>query len=119
MSEVVTTDEFRDWFLTLDDGDAAAVDRYVSLLEDKGVALPFPYCSEIKGSRFALRELRVQSAGRPLRVLYAFDPLRQAVLILGGDKTGDPRWYDVAVPRADRLFEQYLAEQAAGEHEDE
>jgi hypothetical protein len=57
-----------------------------------------------------MRELRVQSAGRPLRVLYAFNPLRTAVLLIGGDKTGDDRWYEKFVPVADRLFGEHLNE---------
>jgi len=55
-----------------------------------------------------LRELRVQHAGRPLRVLYAFDPRRTAILLLGGEKTGDDRWYERSVPRADRLYDEHL-----------
>jgi hypothetical protein len=55
-----------------------------------------------------LRELRVQHAGRPYRVLYAFDPRRTAILLLGGDKAGDPRWYTTQVPIADRLFDAHL-----------
>jgi hypothetical protein len=55
-----------------------------------------------------MRELRIQHRGRPYCVLYAFDPSRAAVLILGGDKTGDDRWYDKAIPIADRLYEDYL-----------
>jgi hypothetical protein len=54
--------------------------------------------------------LRTQSAGKPLRTLYAFDPLRTAILLLGGDKTGDDRWYEKFVPVADRLYDQHLAE---------
>ena len=57
-----------------------------------------------------MRELRTQSAGRPLRTLYAFNPLRTAVLLIAGDKTGDDRWYDKFVPVADRLFEEHLNE---------
>ena len=57
-----------------------------------------------------MRELRTQSAGRPLRTLYAFDPLRTAILLLGGDKTGDDRWYEKSVPLADRLYDQHLEE---------
>lgn len=45
------------------------------------------------------------------RILYAFDPARAAVLLLGGDKTGDDRWYEFHVPRADALFADYLQEQ--------
>jgi hypothetical protein len=55
-----------------------------------------------------MRELRIQHEGRPYRVLYAFDPRRNAILLIGGDKTGNPRWYDLFVPVADRLFEQHL-----------
>jgi len=57
-----------------------------------------------------MRELRTQSAGKPLLTLYAFDPLRTAILLLGGDKTGDDRWYEKFVPVADRLYDRHLAE---------
>jgi len=110
--EVVVTAEFEGWFLGLDDPDAEAVVRVVGLLEAVGVALGHPYSSAVRGSRYALRELRVQSGGRPLRVFYAFDPKRQAVLLLGGDKTGDDRFYEEHVPRAERLWEEYLEEVA-------
>lgn len=55
-----------------------------------------------------MRELRTQEGGRPLRTLYAFDPRRSAILLIGGDKTGDKRWYDVYVPIADRLYDEHL-----------
>jgi hypothetical protein len=46
-----------------------------------------------------MRELRIQHKGRPFRVLYAFDPVRRALLLIGGDKTGNDRWYDKAIPK--------------------
>jgi hypothetical protein len=55
-----------------------------------------------------MRELRTQHDGRPLRTLYAFDPLRSAILLIGGDKTGDSRWYDKHVTIADRLYDEHL-----------
>ncbi len=55
-----------------------------------------------------MRELRTQHQGRPYRTLYAFDPRRCAILLLGGDKTGDERWYEVQVPVADRLYDDHL-----------
>ncbi len=55
-----------------------------------------------------MRELRIQYRGAPLRVLYAFDPRRTAILLLGGEKTGDDRWYDRFVPRADALYDEHL-----------
>lgn len=48
------------------------------------------------------------SGSRPLRTLYAFDPQRSAILLIGGDKTGDDRWYDMHVPIADRLYDEHL-----------
>jgi hypothetical protein len=55
-----------------------------------------------------MRELRIQHAGRPFRVLYAFDPRRVAILLLGGDKTGDDRWYEKYVPVADKIYDEHI-----------
>ena len=56
-----------------------------------------------------MRELRIQHRGRPYRVLHAFDPRRSAILLLGGDKTGDDRWYVVNISVADRRYAEPLA----------
>jgi hypothetical protein len=81
----------------------------VELLELKGPNLPFPYRSKVIGSQHAhMRELRIQHKGRPYRVLYAFDPRRVAILLLGGDKTGKDRWYEENVLHADRLYDEHL-----------
>ncbi len=55
-----------------------------------------------------MRELRAQAGGDPLRMLYAFDPRRTAILLISGDKSGDNRWYETTVPIGDRLFERHL-----------
>ena len=55
-----------------------------------------------------MRELRIQHAGQPYRVLYAFDPRRVAILLIGGKKTGNDRWYEKFVPIADKLYDQHL-----------
>ena len=105
------TDEFRDWFVSLDDDEQQAVIRSVDLLEEFGPALTRPYADTIRGSAYPnMRELRSQVGGRPLRTLYAFDPRRVAILLIGGDKTGDKNWYDRAIPIADRLYQTYLDE---------
>lgn len=81
----------------------------VRLLEQYGPALPRPHSETIHCSRHRnMKELIVQHQGRPYRVLYAFDPRRVAILLLGGDKTGDDRWYDKFVPVADRLYDEHL-----------
>jgi hypothetical protein len=55
-----------------------------------------------------MRELRIQCKGEPYRVLYAFDPRRTAILLIGGSKGGNDRWYEDYVPRADRLYREHL-----------
>ncbi len=55
-----------------------------------------------------MKELRIQHSGLPYRVLFAFDPRRCAILLIGGDKTGNDRWYEVFVPLADSLYDQHL-----------
>ena len=57
-----------------------------------------------------MRELRIRSGGEPVRIFYAFDPRRTAILLIGGAKTGDDRFYEAMIPIADRLYEQYLIE---------
>jgi hypothetical protein len=108
--EVEYTDEFGTWWETLTDGEQESIAAVVGLLEDEGPHLGYPYSSGITSSRHAhLRELRIQHQGRPYRVLYAFDPRRTAILLLGGDKTGNDRWYEDFVPEADRLYDVHLA----------
>lgn len=107
--DVEYADDFGEWWETLDEDEQVSVATVVELLETKGPNLPFPYSSKVNGSRHGhLRELRIQHKGRPYRVLYAFDPRRVAILLLGGDKTGDDRWYEENVPRADRLYDEHL-----------
>ena len=110
MAEVVVTDEFKAWYENLSLEEQESIFRVVTLLEGRGVSLSFPYSSAIEGTRHALRELRIQHSGRPYRVLYAFDAEREAVLLLGGDKTGHDRFYDEYVPKAETIWERYLAE---------
>ncbi len=55
-----------------------------------------------------MKELRIQHKGKPYRILYAFDPRRTAILLLGGDKTGHKNWYKTYVPRADALYDEHL-----------
>jgi hypothetical protein len=57
-----------------------------------------------------MRELRVQHQGKPYRILYVFDPRRVALLLIGGDKRGNDRWYEENVPVADRIYDAHLAE---------
>lgn len=108
--EVEFTDEFGDWWDGLTSGEQVSIDASVRLLESLGARLPFPHSSGITTSRHShMRELRVQHAGEPYRILYAFDPRRFAIILIGGNKTGNDRWYEESVPVADRLYDQHLA----------
>lgn len=109
--EIEYTDEFEGWWEALAEEAQVDVDTVVGLLEECGPNLPFPYSSGVTGSRHShMRELRIQHQGRPIRILYAFDPHRTAILLIGGDKTGNNRWYKVNVPIADRLYDEYIEE---------
>jgi hypothetical protein len=117
--EVLFTDEFEDWWKGLCEEEQDSVDRVVRLLAEHGASLPYPYSSGVASSDFPhMRELRIQHAGQPYRVLYAFDPKRRAVLLIGGVKTGDDRWYEVHVPIADRIYREYLAEIERSDRDD-
>ena len=109
MWEVEYTDEFGAWWADLTAGEQESLAASVRLLEERGPALGYPHSSGISGSKHGhLRELRTQHEGRPLRTLYAFDPRRTAILLIGGDKTGDDRWYVTHIPIADRLYDEHL-----------
>jgi hypothetical protein len=109
--DVEGTDEFTEWFQALAEAEKADVIAVVDMLVDHGPHLGFPHTSGVEQSKHShMRELRIQHAGRPYRVLYAFDPRRTGILLIGGDKTGDNRWYDTHVPLADRLYDEYIEE---------
>jgi len=111
MWEVEYTNEFEEWWETLGEAEHKRISYSVNLLREAGPSLPFPHSSEAKGSRHgAMRELRSQCEGRPLRTFYAFDPRRTAILLIGGDKTGDDRFYDEMIPKADKIYDEYLRE---------
>jgi hypothetical protein len=107
--EVEFTDEFASWWTDLDEDEQDSIDQGVGLLEARGPSLPFPYSSDINGSKHGnMRELRVQHRGKPYRIFYAFDPRRSAILLIGGVKTGDDQFYERMVPLADRIYDDHL-----------
>jgi hypothetical protein len=111
VADVLFTGEFETWWDSLSVEEQDSIDRVVWMLAEDGPALRFPYSSKIESSAYShMRELRIQYQGRPYRVLYAFNPHRNALLLIGGDKTGNDRWYEVFVPIADRLYKEHLKE---------
>jgi hypothetical protein len=108
--DVEVTDKFEIWWNGLGEQEQVKIDASVRLLQEFGATLDHPHTSSVSQSKHSrMRELRIQIEGRPYRVLYAFDPRRVAILLLGGEKTGDDRWYQVNVPIADRLYESHVA----------
>lgn len=105
------TDEFEAWWKTLDEDEQDSLRASVEELMRSGPQLGRPHVEHIKQSRHAnMKELRTQHQGRPYRTFFAFDPRRTAILLIGGDKTGDGRFYERMVPWADTLYDEYLKE---------
>ena len=113
---VKVTDEYAAWFTALIKEDlpsAVQVAQAVSALREDGPALGRPLVDRLKGSRIHhLKELRPGSRGRSeIRIIFAFDPARSALLLLGGDKAGNwDRWYRASIPIAEQLYYEYTAE---------
>lgn len=105
------TDEYFDWFGGLREEQQDALRADIALLEQMGPHLGRPYVDSLKGSKHSnMKELRTMSGRRHLRTFFAFDPRRTAILLIGGDKTGDKGFYRRMLPVADRLLDDYLAE---------
>jgi len=108
MVEILLDDEFVQWFESLDVTVQERIYKVVSLLEASGVSLGVP-SSSLEGTTSPLRELRVSVNGRPVRIFYAFDVLRRAVLLCGGDKSGEKRFYETQIKRAERLWDAHCS----------
>jgi hypothetical protein len=109
--DIFFTARAEEWILGLTDADYEAIMAAIELLEEKGPGLGRPAVDRIEGSHdHNMKELR--SFGGFLRALFAFDPKRRAILLLGGDKTDDwTRWYERNIPLADDLYDEHLREE--------
>jgi hypothetical protein len=113
---VKVTEEYAAWFTALIKDDLASatqVAQAVAALREEGPTLGRPLVDRIQGSQIHhLKELRPASQGRSeIRVLFAFDPARSALLLLGGDKAGNwQRWYRENIPVAERLYREYTTD---------
>lgn len=104
-------DEVSDWFLALDRATAELVAAAIDLLAQHGPALGRPVVDRIKGSaRHNMKELRPGSTGHTeVRILFVFDPQRNAVLLVAGDKAGRWKdWYRTNIPLAEARYEEWL-----------
>jgi hypothetical protein len=109
---VRTTAVFDEWFADLDDDAQVEVIATVELLKLLGPHLGRPRADTLNGSRYAnMKELRASTAGKVLRIAFAFDPDRRGILLIGGDKSGvsKKRFYKQLIEKADRLYAAHLA----------
>lgn len=110
--EVVLVEEVEEWFFTLDKKSADLVSDAIDLLVEKGPTLTRPLADRLKGSQHHnMKELRPGSTGSSeIRILFCFDPDRQAVLLVAGDKAGRWQdWYKQAIPLAEERYDRWLA----------
>jgi len=109
--EVLLHPDFDAWLLAQERGVRIAITAQAALLKTFGPALGRPQVDTLKGATIAnLKELRIQYQGAPWRVLFVFDPKRRAILLVGGTKQGNARWYRTAIPLAERRYRQHLAD---------
>ncbi len=109
LHKVLLTDECSEWLLALTAGEQEDILASIGLLEALGHRLGYPHSSKINGSKYShMRELRIQHKGAPYRILYAFDPKQSAILLIGGNKTNDKRWYKKYIVKADKLYRIHL-----------
>ncbi|WP_253444178.1 type II toxin-antitoxin system RelE/ParE family toxin [Halomonas sp. Y3] len=109
MWQIEQTSTFEEWYFSLDDTDRENVLAALLMLRERGPMLPRPHADTVNGSQYRnMKELRIQSQGRPLRAFFAFDPRRTGIVLCAGDKTGNKRFYDDLIPVADREYAAHL-----------
>ncbi len=102
-------EEFSHWFETQNKSLQDELYAKLKLLAEFGPSLRRPHVGNIHGSRYQnLKEIIVQYKGDPWRILFAFDPNRKAILLVGGNKRGDDRWYEKNIPIADARYKNHL-----------
>ena len=100
---VELTEECSEWLLALTPAEQMDIFASIGLLEQLGPTLGYPHSSKIYDSKHShMRELRIQHKGNPYRILYAFDPKRKAILLVGGNKASDKQWYKKFIRQADK-----------------
>lgn len=103
------TEEIAEWIKKLDEDAKEAILKSLLILQEIGPSLGRPYVDTINESKHKnMKELRIQNRQRLFRILFAFDPDRKAILLIGGDKRGDKRFYQKMIPIADALFGKHM-----------
>jgi hypothetical protein len=113
--KILVLPEVDEWIETLDEKRQRRVLDVIQYLAEEGPHLGRPYVDTLNGSKIAnLKELRPGT----MRIIFAFDPWRMSVLLVGGDKAGNwQQWYKDAIPLAEQRFKQYMERRRAEEQQ--
>jgi hypothetical protein len=107
--QIIEHVQYTQWFEEQEEGLQDEILAIVGLLKCEGPTLSRPYADTLEASQHSnMKELRIQYCGDPWRILFAFDPKRSAILLLGGNKAGNARWYQENIPIADQRFTEHL-----------
>jgi hypothetical protein len=111
MWEVGTTEEFDAWFSSLEPKEQEEIIALIGVVRLLGPETRRPYADSLKGSAYSnMKELRARTASSVLRIAFAFDPLQNGILLIGGNKSGvsQKRFYKVLIARADEIYRAHL-----------
>jgi hypothetical protein len=109
MWEVIQTVEFKEWYDDLDEDAKEDILSSVIILQNSGPVLGRPKVDTLKGSKIKnLKELRVQSNGRPFRIFFLFDSKKNIVLLNGGNKRNDKSFYKRKILESEKIYKEYF-----------
>ena len=119
MWKIYRTDEFKDWFDSLEEISITAIVTDLLILEKYGPSLGRPYVDTLKVSKISnLKELRTRSKNGVFRILFVLDPERDIILLLGGDKSNDKKFYQKMIQKAEKLYREHLIDLGRIKNED-
>ena len=111
MVEIVISKEFEDWFKDIDAIAKKDIFASIELLKMFGFSLGRPHVDTLKGSNLKnIKELRVRSLGRPFRIIFIFDSKRRAVILIGGNKANDKKFYEKIIRKAEQIYQNLFKE---------
>jgi len=108
--EIITTERFDKWYHEQCEALQDEILAAFIVLKEKGPATGRPLVDTLNNSSYSnMKELRIMFEGRPVRAFFAFDPVRQAIFLCAGDKTGDKKFYQTFIKIADAEYKAHLA----------
>jgi hypothetical protein len=104
------TDVFGEWYEQQEEDLQESVIISLSILKEIGPSLGRPHVDTLNNSVYSnMKELRVQHKKKVIRIFFAFDPKREAIILIAGDKKGkSKKFYEKMIPLADELYKKHL-----------